>query len=156
VPLSVTLLHLESGASFETSLTTDQSGYFTLTTGLPAGNHQWYVKNPQTLANSSSAALVAGLNNVELGTLETGDANNDNCVFGADFNLLKNSFGRVIGQQGYDPRVDFTGDTVITSPDFVLLRNSFGHCGASPITIPTATVTPLATATATSTPTGMP
>ena len=63
----------------------------------------------------------------------SGDGNNDNVVNTSDFVLLKNTFGKGIGQSGYDNRADFTGDTAINTSDFVALKNNFGVSGAPPI-----------------------
>ena len=69
----------------------------------------------------------------EMGLLWEGDANNDNCVSALDFNMVKNSFGKGVGDPGYDSRADFTGDNRITSVDFSMLRGTFGQCGVGPI-----------------------
>jgi hypothetical protein len=68
-----------------------------------------------------------------MGTLFMGDVNNDNCVNVTDFTLLKNSFGKSLGDPGYDARADFTGDNSVSVTDFNLLKANFGICGAPPI-----------------------
>ena len=91
------------------------------------------MKNPQTLANSGSATLGVGTNQVEMGRLLVGDVNNDNCVSVQDFSLLRNTFGKSLGDPGYDARADFNGDNTVSVTDFSLLRGNFGLCGAPPI-----------------------
>jgi hypothetical protein len=127
--------------------TTSAGGYFTISTGLPNGTYQWRAKGPSgtspiTDTNSTPGFLAitgtltltgALLTNVEIGTMRAGDCNNDNLVTSADFIILKNTFGKAIGQVGYDNRADFTGDTVITSVDFTLLKSNFGFGGALPV-----------------------
>jgi plastocyanin len=131
VPVTLTLKLGGNESGY--SATTDASGNFTLTTGLPPGSYNWRVKNPQTLANSGSITLVSGINQQEMGLLREGDANNDNCLNVSDFNILKGSFGKSQGDPGYDARSDFTGDNIVGVGDFNLLKGNFGTCGAAPI-----------------------
>jgi hypothetical protein len=115
---------------------TDPSGYFTLTEQLAEGDYQWRIKGAQTQANSGSATLSQGLNTVEMGTLHLGDASNDNCTNAVDFSLLKNSFGKTLGQPGFDDRADFNADGVVGASDFGILLGVYGQCGAAPICSP--------------------
>ena len=134
VPLSVTL-RISGGNAGQYDVTSDQSGFFTITSGLVPGVYTWRVKNPQTLANAGGATLVAGTNNVEMGSLIEGDATNDNCVTAPDFNAVKVTYGKSLGDPGYDARADFTGDNQVNVVDFNLSKVNFGQCGAAPITI---------------------
>jgi hypothetical protein len=68
-----------------------------------------------------------------MGLLRQGDANNDNCDNVLDFSIVKNSFGKGVGDPGYDPRADFSGDNVVSTSDFNLLKVNFGQCGVGPI-----------------------
>jgi hypothetical protein len=68
-----------------------------------------------------------------MGVQRAGDVNGDNTVGLSDFNPLKNSFGRSVGQPGYDGRADYSGDDTISLADFNLLKNNFGFNGADPI-----------------------
>ena len=65
--------------------------------------------------------------------MRTGDANSDNCVNALDFNILKNTFGKTLGDTGYDARADFNGDNVVNTTDFNTLKGNFGSCGADPL-----------------------
>jgi glutamine amidotransferase PdxT len=128
-------LRLTSGGpDFNFSTNTDPSGFFTVTAPA-AGTYSYRVKNPQTMANSSTLTIPGGggTTQVEMGLLLEGDANNDNCVQVVDFSITKNTFGKSIGQPGYDARADFTGDDVVNTLDFNLLKGNFGACGAPPI-----------------------
>jgi hypothetical protein len=71
--------------------------------------------------------------NVEMGLMRAGDCNNDNVVLVLDFNILKPTFGRSVGDPSYDDRADFTGDQIVNVLDFTLLKGNFGSGGAPPI-----------------------
>lgn len=133
VPLDVTL-RVGGGSATQYSLTTDQSGFFTITTGLTPGSYTWRVKHTKYLAASGAATLGEGTNNVEMGLLLGGDANNDNCVTVHDFNILKPAYGRSLGDPAYDARADFNGDNQVTALDFNMIKPNFGNCGPGPIT----------------------
>ena len=62
-----------------------------------------------------------------------GDANDDNRITIADFNMLKLSFGFTCGDPSYDNRTDFTGDCFVNVSDFAPLKRNFGQEGAPPI-----------------------
>jgi hypothetical protein len=121
------------------ALTTDASGYFTVPVGgLASGTYAWRVKGPRFLANAGVLNLEAGEGAqpstvVDMGLLRAGDADSDNTVSIADFNILRSTFGLSQGQTGYDNRADFTGDAVVNSADFNLLRLNFGTGGAPPL-----------------------
>jgi hypothetical protein len=132
VPITFTLKVAGGGPENNYSTNTDASGFFTITSPGP-GLYNWRVKNPQTMANSGSVTVSAGVTNQEMGLLRMGDANNDNCVNSTDFTILRNTFGKTIGDPGYDARADFTGDNVVNGSDFTLLRGNFGQCGVGPI-----------------------
>lgn len=133
VPVTFTLKLAGGGPEFNYSTNTDASGFFTVTSPGP-GTYNWRVKNPQTLANSGSVTLPAsGATQQEMGLLREGDATNDNCTSVLDFNILKNTLGKTIGDPGYDARADFNGDNTVSIQDFNLLRGTFGQCGANPI-----------------------
>ena len=68
-----------------------------------------------------------------MGLMRVGDANNDNVINAVDFTLLKSTFGKSMGDPGYDDRADFNGDLVVNSGDFTLLKGNFGIGGAPPI-----------------------
>ena len=132
VPVTMTLRLASGGPDNEYSATTDASGFFTVTAPAP-GTYNWRVKNPRALANAGSVTLVSGANSKEMGLLLAGDANNDNVVNATDFSILKGTFGKGLGDPGYDPRADFTGDNVVNVADFNALKNNFGIGGAPPI-----------------------
>jgi hypothetical protein len=133
VPITLTLKASGGGAENNYTTNTDASGFFTITSPGP-GLYDWRVKNPQTLANSGNVTLPSsGTTQQEMGLLREGDANNDNCVTVADFNILKSTFGKPAGDPGYDPRADFSGDNAVNVVDFNLLKPNFAQCGVGPI-----------------------
>ena len=114
---------------------TDASGFFTVSVGaLPAGTYDWRVKGPQYLANAGTVSLTgAPSTQQEMGVMRTGDTNNDNRVNATDFSNLKNTFGKSLGDPGYDARADFNGDNVVNTVDFNALKGNFGLAGANPL-----------------------
>src|SRR5947208_1608119 len=66
---------------------------------------------------------------VEMGLMRVGDANNDNVINAVDFTLLKSTFGKSMGDPGYDDRADFNGDQVVNTADFTPLRSNFASSG---------------------------
>src|SRR5204863_9900616 len=70
---------------------------------------------------------------VEMGMLRSGDCDGNNLITVPDFVILKNAFGKGVGEPGYDNRADITGDRTIGSTDFIQLKNNFGLGGAPPI-----------------------
>ncbi len=138
--------------------TTDSNGYFAVSLfGLPSGTYNWRAKGPKYLANSGTVRLdvrtlegwkvrTLGASNlptfqrsnvptvyVEMGLMRGGDANNDNAVGSADFNIVKATFGKSQGDPGYDARADFNNDNAVNLPDFNVLKTNFGQGGAPPI-----------------------
>ena len=55
-----------------------------------------------------------------------GDVNGDGIVNILDFQLLSNSFGKSVGQTGYDARCNFNADNSVNVLDFQILSNNFG------------------------------
>jgi Dockerin type I domain len=68
-----------------------------------------------------------------MGLMKAGDCDNDNKVTAPDFVILKNTFGKTVGQPGYDARADFNIDDVVNARDVTLLQGNFGQMGAPPI-----------------------
>jgi hypothetical protein len=145
LPITLTLRSASTEVNYSMQ-TTDVSGFFTVpVAGLANGSYTWRVKsgqvgatpfdyNPGYLAVSGTLTLTgASITTQEMGLQRSGDCNNDNLVSAPDFVLLKNAFGKSVGQPGYDNRADFTGDQLVTSGDFVQLKNNFGFSGAPPI-----------------------
>jgi hypothetical protein len=63
-----------------------------------------------------------------MGLMRVGDANDNNLVNGADFNILKLAFGGTS-----DLRADFNNDGVVNITDFIPLKANFGQSGCEPL-----------------------
>ena len=106
------------------AVTTDSSGYFTIT-GLAPSTYDICVKNSHTLsARRPGVTLVTGVNAVDFGTLREGDANNDDFITIVDFSILATGF-----LPSYDVRADFNQDGYVNINDFSLLSTNFGGHG---------------------------
>jgi hypothetical protein len=134
VVITLTLKSATGETNYPTQIT-DPSGFFTATvTGLPNGVYSWRVKSPKFLANSGTVNLAgATQTNVEMGLMRVGDCNNDNVINVQDFNILKTTFGKALGDPGYDPRGDLNGDNAVSVQDFNLQKSNFGMSGSPPL-----------------------
>ncbi len=126
-----TLTLCVGGAPQDYSFTTDASGFFTVTTGLPDGSYNYYVKGIKWLANSGNLVISGGSARPEMGTLRGGDANNDNTVGATDFGITRATFGKSPGDPGYDARADFNNDGPVNTQDYNLVKGNFGQAGAT-------------------------
>jgi len=66
-----------------------------------------------------------------MGTLQEGDANDDQFINIQDFGLLAARYGSLAGTEEYDERVDFDRNGKINIADFGLLTANYGH--SSPV-----------------------
>jgi len=106
-----------------TSVSTDQSGDFTIG-GIVPGVYDIWLKNFHSLSNlKQNVTINAGANSVDMGELQEGDSSNDNLVDIDDFGILKVQFGTV------GPEADFNQDGVVDIDDFGLLKVNFGESG---------------------------
>jgi hypothetical protein len=129
-PLTLTIRNDATGQLtvyniFETS----QDGYFTAVVSAKESQKiTWLIKNNQTLANAGSF-VMGDFEFVEMGILRAGDANNNNVVDDADAAIVKDSYGKSEGKDGYDARADFTGDNAVTIQDYNLMVSNMGKTG---------------------------
>jgi hypothetical protein len=68
-----------------------------------------------------------------MGLMYTGDCNNDNFVNIQDVGILKITFGKGVGDPGYDARADLNGDNLVNLIDYTLLKSNFGRGGDGPL-----------------------
>jgi hypothetical protein len=130
VPLTVTLtIPGESSPRYSFTPTTDEYGRFSMT-GIDTGSYEVRVKKATTLQKLLTDDFVAGSNNLDVGILYEGDANNNNYVNILDFSILASAFGTCEGEPDFEPRADFNGDGCITILDFSLLASNFGQGGS--------------------------
>ena len=109
--------------------TTTTAGTFALP-NIPQGEYTLWVKPPQYLAVAPSVNLNAPAVSLDAGTLKAGDADNSNLINTNDFTILSTSFGKTVGQTGYDARADFDGNNLVNVSDYSLLATNFNQVGA--------------------------
>lgn len=118
----VVALRVQVGSIIYTTWT-DTSGRFVLL-DVPGGMQQITVKNVHTISNCiASVVLLPGANDLDLGTLWEGDANDDDVVDITDFSILRLVFATA------DGRADFNQDGIVDILDFSLLRSNFAKHG---------------------------
>lgn len=134
LPITLTLKSATLEVNYPTT-NTDAQGFFTTTlNGVPDGSYLWRVKGPKYLSNVGPLYLTGTLEmQLDMGVMRVGDADDNNIVNSVDFTIVRLSFGRGIGQPGYDDRGNFNCDTIVTISDFNLLRANFGQGGGPPI-----------------------
>lgn len=130
VGLTGTLSLCVGGSAQNYGITTNLSGAFTVTTGLANGTYNYQLKGGRQLATNGALTLAGGSASPEMGTQRAGDADNNNLVDAVDFNILKGSFGRAVGDPNYVAAADFNNDAVVDALDFNLLKGTFGQAGA--------------------------
>ena len=100
MPITLTLTTGSTSTDYPVHLT-DASAFFTSNVStLPPGVYTWRAKGTTFLSNSGTFTMAAGVNNVEMGLMMTGDLTGDNAVTIADFSQLRNNFGRGGSQPG--------------------------------------------------------
>jgi hypothetical protein len=73
--------------------------------------------------------------------LKGGDCNSTNSVNILDLNILKATYGKSEGQEGYDERADFNRSGSVNIQDLNILKSNYGKSGAQPgVPDPTAPV----------------
>jgi hypothetical protein len=70
---------------------------------------------------------------VDWGLMLAGDANDDNVVDHDDLRILNATYGKSIGDPGYDDRADFDGNRTVDINDRKLMMDNFGTSGAPPL-----------------------
>lgn len=127
-PLTLTLCSAAGGSISTYVANTNASGYFTVdVASLIPGTYNWREKGTRSLANGGTLTLTGGNQNAEMGAQRGGDADNDNVVGTADFNVVKATFNSVT-----DLRADFNNDGVTGIQDFTVLKGNFGQAGYAP------------------------
>ncbi len=106
----------------------DTSGFFTITS-LSPGSYVFWVKNAHTLAESVTATIVNGANNVYVGVLREGDTQGNNQVDLLDFSAFAAAYLSTPASPNWNANADFNGDTNVSLTDFSLLAASFGISG---------------------------
>lgn len=100
--------------------------------GITPGTYDIAIKSSNYLQKVVNITLVDGANNMPVGQLLAGDANDDNSVTALDFSILAASFNLSSIDPGFDVRADFNGDGVVNALDFSLLASNFNTAGEEP------------------------
>ena len=124
--LPVTLSLCASGTVLSYTTTTDSSGYFTITTNLPASTLNWRAKGAKYLSTSGTLSLSSGTTQQEMGLQRAGDLDtaHNNLVNTQDFNQLRSVFG-LVSDVG-----DLNNDAITNVQDLNLLKGNFGVSGS--------------------------
>ncbi len=93
MPITFTLKLGTTEQNFGRQLT-DSSGFFTVTTSLPALTYNWRAKGNTYLSTGGAVALNAPVTQLEMGVQRTSDLNGDDSITVVDFNFVKTNFGR--------------------------------------------------------------
>lgn len=96
----------------------------------PPKNYDVVVKGSQWLSKRiKDIYLESGLNAEVVGTLLSGDCDNDNYVGTNDYLILSESFDAGVGEPKYDARADLDRDGAVTTNDYLLLNENFDETG---------------------------
>lgn len=120
-----------TNALIETAVGTTTAGHqFSFPTNQPAGNYKLRIKGVNRFMAKSQPLTLSATGATGLTyTLVNGDANGDNVVGNADFNILRTAFGGSAPNPPYNLAADFNGDGVVGNADFNILRTYFGQNG---------------------------
>ena len=103
--------------------------------GIAPGVYDITVVSEHTLKNiKRNVTITAPTTNVDMCALLEGDANNDGFILLDDFGLFKRHYKTQIGDENYNPDVDFDRDGFILLNDFGLFKSNYKT--ASPIECP--------------------
>ena len=132
IDLSVALYEVGAATPFLEFSPTGTSNGEAVIVGIPQGTYEIAIKSGMHLQKVSTMTLEAGDNNLSIGELRVGDANDDNSVGLEDFSVLVTTFNISFGETGYDARADFNGDGSVGLEDFSLLVTNFNVAGEVP------------------------
>lgn len=76
------------------------------------------------VTNPSGAVLANAA--VKLRILQ-GDVSGDGVVNAADLTWIRNSYGKLAGDAGFDPRADLNGDGAVNAADITTIRDNYGR-----------------------------
>ncbi len=135
-PLAVRLfLPGDDLPAYQFDTTTDASGSFVVpgatTPGVWASSYNVKVKNPQMLQVVSNGLPFSDTEATvqDFGLLKGGDANNDNRVSLTDLSILASTYGKALGDPGYDGRADFSADGRVSLTDLSIMSSNYGAAG---------------------------
>lgn len=130
VTLPAITIEFYSGPTLMQTLTThlNSDGTFNVTTSLN-GTLDVAIKATHWLRRMRTNVTVPSGGGGETWSLINGDCDGDNEVTLVDFGQLSASFGKAIGDPGYDPLADLDGDDEVTLVDYGIVSANFGQAG---------------------------
>lgn len=112
------------------SVTPYLQGDYSIAAGnISNGAYDFVISTPTSLRRKVSGVTVDISGAIINGTLDNGDADEDEEVTIFDYIVLSNAFGKEDGDAGWEPQADFDGDKVISIFDYVILSTNFGEIG---------------------------
>jgi hypothetical protein len=112
-----------------TQITTGTDGSYAIE-GVPAGAYDLTAKGRKWLRKKEPNITVTdgGTKQVNF-ALKGGDANNSNSVNVLDLNAVKGSYGKALGQPGYNEAADFNKSNSVNVLDLNILKGNYGQSG---------------------------
>ena len=111
-------------------ITVGASGAFSIE-NLPTGTYDVIVKVQGYLAKGKQdVEITAGANTLAMGTIGSGNVNNDNAVNFSDVSLINAVFNKSSIQTGYNPLADLNCNGSVNFQDISILNSSFNKSGA--------------------------
>jgi hypothetical protein len=109
--------------------TTSANGAFSVT-GITPGTYDVEVKEAHRVGRlAQNLSLPTGVTTRAFGDLVAGDTNGDDVVSLVDYSRMRASFGKCLGDTGFQPLADFNGDNCVSLADYSRLRANFGVIG---------------------------
>lgn len=122
-----------SGFPLDTrSVALDATGHFSypLPGTITPGNYDVAVKHAKFLRKTllNQTITATGIQGMAF-SLINGDCNDDNEVGIADFALISTSYGKFVGDPGYDDRADLNCDGEVGIADYAIMSSAYGTFG---------------------------
>jgi hypothetical protein len=115
-------------ATFTKDVTLNADGSYSLS-DIPIWPYKLAIKGSRWLRKVITVNATGGDVSSVNATLLPGDINNDNTVNILDLGLLADTFGKSLGQTGFNPNADLNCDGKVNIADLGLLADSFGKSG---------------------------
>lgn len=105
------------------------SGGYSFQPNLSAGTYDMYAKADHWLKRKVGSVVVTNVSTTVNYSLVNGDCDNDNEVTLVDGGIIAATFGKALGDAGYDARADLDGDDEVTLVDWGIYSANFGDAG---------------------------
>jgi hypothetical protein len=112
------------------NLALDGAGNFTMNVNIAPGTYDVTAKASHWLRRKRGSQVISGgaLTGQSFSLID-GDCDGDNEVAIGDYSILSGTFGKSLGDAGYDPAGDLNGDDTVDIGDFSILSLNFGLLG---------------------------